>query len=274
LIFGLTDQPAGPPESPVRNPGFTLFGPGFPGGLDIPAVGAAEALQLADAEFGPRELLGVLTLLVAGNVPPGGGDEEAVPDPDAVPDPEGDLIRFLLGLPEALPGTEPAAPAAPEEAFGMPPPFAEESAAAWEARPPSGEDALGLGRLEVPKLDPRPVLDAVFAARPPGPAPAEGATEAFPEQAVADAAPREGAEGRSAERSTGARFSPVWSAARIAAFHFDLEKKSKAAILAALQNKQTTPAAGLDSRVTAAFLAAVVLSAHRADGRARRTFDR
>src|SRR5262249_48811949 len=105
LAFGLPDPPE--PEAPVRNPGFTLFGPGFPGGFEIPAVGADEALRLANGGPELRELLGVLTLLATGTVLFGGGDE-ADADAAALGDPEDELIPFLIRLSPALPATEPA----------------------------------------------------------------------------------------------------------------------------------------------------------------------
>jgi large repetitive protein len=274
LVFGSATALAGPPEPPVRNPGFILFGPGFPGGFDIPAVGAAEALQAANGELEPRGLLAVLTLLVAGPVPPGGGDE-AVPDPDAIPDLEGDLIRFLLGLPDGLPRKEPDPPAngpvVPEEALGRPSPPVEDVLHAVASVDRAPWDALGLGRLGPPNVDVRPVLDAVFAA----------GLDTVRAPAVAAELPRGGAEGsplpaRSGDIAPAGLEERVEPAAAEALPPYRSPSKGQAEDLPKPACADVAPRAGAEERPTdlvsylaATFLASALRSAHRADRRPR-----
>src|SRR5262249_59026823 len=97
-----------------------LFGPGFPSGLNIPA----QAQELAGAEVeAPPRFVAAVALAAVGNVlVVGGGDEAALAAEDA-PDEGLALVRFLMGLSEALQGEEPAAPsgwqAAVDAVFGQ-----------------------------------------------------------------------------------------------------------------------------------------------------------
>jgi hypothetical protein len=110
---------AGPPPPPaVPNPEFTLLGPGFPGGLNIPSVGFGEPGDRGGmGTEAPGPFLGeVLVALVGGPLPAGppeagasgiprggdGGDAEVPPGPEVPASDDDDLPRFLMRLPEAL----------------------------------------------------------------------------------------------------------------------------------------------------------------------------
>jgi hypothetical protein len=205
-FFGIP-VPGGPGAAPppaVPNPEFTLLGPGFPGGLNIPSTGPGEAGELAGREAEQAEhVLGEVVVALVGSPLPGGvtggeaadlaapageplaggGADEAASGDAAVADDGGDLPRFLMGLPEALPGGGPGAgqdrSAALDALFGRPlpdlardlgdsasaavgaglGPLRDMTSAAWAALEP-----LGVGRLEAPALRWRQEVDALFQA--------------------------------------------------------------------------------------------------------------
>jgi hypothetical protein len=148
----------------VQNPEFTLLGPGFPGGLNIPSRGFGEVIDEAGAGGNP---------LVGGDA-----GEEAAAEDEAVSEEASDLIRFLMGLREALQDEEPSAPqngpVGPDALLDQPPaPLSEDLAGNDQL--PDGIDLDALcGLASGTMVD---VLDAVFQA---GVLPASATDAAIP----------------------------------------------------------------------------------------------
>jgi hypothetical protein len=130
----------------VRDPQFTLFGPGFPEGLEIPSVGVTSSPDTDEAVAGssllgmfnlsgllPAELIALLT---------DGGDlflvlEEDPSEVEADPSAEDpNWLRFLMGLPEALHG----------ESIVPPPLAVDQLVLVWLALPEVAKPSLAEGK--------------------------------------------------------------------------------------------------------------------------------